>query len=531
MNEDKLHLLTSQAELMNKLDAMTEAFTDYYGEARRSEIEKCFRSLLIIKYTAPNSFRVKIEKYKSAVFNELYGAIVSSWHVDNFIRDLYAKKLPDSDKLSSAPFSTVVKIILGDNYGSAEKVFNDFIMGKYPKLDELIDRIKEADDYDKLLDKYDTIAAKINEKYYTKLLTEFSYLIPSEEIKEYHETGIVGSVMRSYFDTSIYPCRHPFDETSEAVLHNPTSTPHKRKTITDSRLEFLSINGYEYNSYEDALNDPKCTLFIKKTMEVCHKIQEKKSELYCNQEQERITSYFDYQACEQLITRKHTVFSFLCFNPHIYNLYGTSLYEANYTFEDGKYISSPLLLINSEAHDHSIIHELNHALEYHTISVNKEGYTGITGWDYEEVNVGKTEEETGRRKYELISEYINDVISTEIEDKMHEKGIYIIDMIPEGKSNYMALDFLLKDFYQEFKEIIIESRSHGNIKYLLDYIGKDNFEALNDLVNKYDKEMGLGRVISAIQSSTVVQTKDYIEAMQQILANMREYSQVTKRNK
>ena len=48
-------------------------------------------------------------------------------------------------------------------------------------------------------------------------------------------------------------------------------------------------------------------------------------------------------------------------------------------------------------------------------------------------------------------------------------------------TSYEHTMFLVKDFYEEFKEDIIKSRSNGNIDHILEIVGKDNFEELNSL--------------------------------------------------
>lgn len=49
-------------------------------------------------------------------------------------------------------------------------------------------------------------------------------------------------------------------------------------------------------------------------------------------------------------------------------------------------------------------------------------------------------------------------------------------------TSYEQAAFLVKDFYHEYFDTILESRKDGNIKLILDEVGEDNFNSLNDLI-------------------------------------------------
>ena len=122
---------------------------------------------------------------------------------------------------------------------------------------------------------------------------------------------------------------------------------------------------------------------------------------------------------------------------------------------------------------------------------------------------------------------------------MHDKGNYILDnKRSNNTSSYMGVRFLVEKFYQEYKDIIIASRTNGNIDYLFQRIGKENFEAMNDLVNAFYKKFGFGingqvAVVDYYHgkpnehSETI---KEFIAKRDAIMGNMSMYYQDSKTN-
>ena len=72
---------------------------------------------------------------------------------------------------------------------------------------------------------------------------------------------------------------------------------------------------------------------------------------------------------------------------------------------------------------------------------------------------------------------------------MHNQGIYLFDNKEKAKirggTSYEKMGILVKDFYQTYKEDIIESRLTGNLEKLFSKVGYDNMIDLNQLVSKY----------------------------------------------
>ena len=137
--------------------------------------------------------------------------------------------------------------------------------------------------------------------------------------------------------------------------------------------------------------------------------------------------------------------------------------------------------------DATIIHELNHVLELKQVSEDE--FT--IGWDKFKYDYEKNEMvNLNKGKYTYINEGINELISLDILKEMHNKNNYIFndkENFIEKASLYNSYEFLLKEFYEEYKEDIIQSRLAGDINIIIDKVGDKNFNDLNNLVNDFNK--------------------------------------------
>jgi len=101
------------------------------------------------------------------------------------------------------------------------------------------------------------------------------------------------------------------------------------------------------------------------------------------------------------------------------------------------------------------------------------------------------EEDKEKRKYELFNEIINELISQEITGVLFKLDGYVFNnsdnALISGGTGYEDTVFLVKQFYQRYKKEIIESRKNGNIELLFNAVGKENFEALNELFGIFNE--------------------------------------------
>lgn len=222
------------------------------------------------------------------------------------------------------------------------------------------------------------------------------------------------------------------------------------------------------------------------------------------------------------------------FDSSIYGISELASTNSNLRLINGIYSLFSIILVNCSningynKIDHYIIHELNHLFESFLIHANEKEYVVLCGWDKikheiksSNENTSSTQEaieetQSGFRDYELFNEIINDMIAQEIYQQMRKDGIYIFDIPDKNdqyQSAYQKTRFLVEEFYKRYKDKIIESRRDGNIDIIWNTVGRENFEALNDLFRNIKSTSDLQRI----------QEKDYKMKLSEILNRMDEY--------
>lgn len=198
--------------------------------------------------------------------------------------------------------------------------------------------------------------------------------------------------------------------------------------------------------------------------------------------------------------------------------------------------------------DSSLIHELNHVLELHLDSVGTNMYYGTCGWDiidteitYETNAEVSLDNNRDKRYYELFNEIINELIAQEISEILSQMGIYVFNSKEEkkikGGTSYERTMFIVKDFYHNYKELIIESRKNGDMTRLFETIGKENFEALNQLFHDFYEHFGNNMLFKlykdlqhGVDNEDTRKYKEIATKRNEILQRMEEYRQGKKRS-
>ena len=549
MTEDKFLRLGSSDIITNKLDEIIEAFVMFYGEEKREEITNRFRNALILKFCSVKSMKRIIEEIKASLFKEVFG-VPDSKDINVDVDDL-VKRLVIGDFDGIYISKDVMEIITGDRKMRPDVMFQKYKRGLYPRLEVLVKRYPSLKNkllpYEKKYKSEKEKQDEIEDKYIKQLVGEFKFLFLTDDLKDTERYGIWMSNIRYYISGKLDMRGHCFDEEHERIINDPKTPEWKKQSIINDRLDFLKVlyplyrDGKELNdpTYEDYLNDPGCKDFIKDTIVICSKITKRTKELYAQMVVEQVENTEDYKNNRRIINKKNYVNKDDPLSQFVYTS-PICCFEENFIKTDNGYVVSPIVLINAEMPDIDIavIHELNHAFEYSLIDINENGSKGTTGWDYAELEF-KSERDNQydtykgiSRNYELINEYVNDRIAQEITDIMHSRGNYIITPVRiEETSTYLTARILLEDFYREFKDIIIKSRSNNNIRYLFECIGRENFEELNKLVNDFYKKIGIGakardkisEYTSHIKSKTADEIGKFVNKKEQILENMRQY--------
>lgn len=177
--------------------------------------------------------------------------------------------------------------------------------------------------------------------------------------------------------------------------------------------------------------------------------------------------------------------------------------------------------------DYVFLHEVCHAIEFNDM---KDGNTK-SGFDLL-INDTVNNQYVDRRKYEILNEAITDIFAIEARKKSYKKGQYILE--PELISDYDVenhntpniIKQILKPIVKKYKEQIIKARITGDNTELFETIGKENFEELNDLINKIfslEEEIRLDKKENKIEYSNVLSMVNQIYMKIDMYANRKQY--------
>lgn len=385
------------------------------------------------------------------------------------------------------------------------------ILEEYDKALEEFNSLKEAlkPYYDKEELIIDT-KSSLQKKYYQKFLSENIALIPADKrtnleeyingkIKEYE----LDEYTRYFFANSLFSIfpLESFTSESENILYEGTDW--KKQEIMQTRIEYFQKNGIDLgDDYELYLKDSSAQKIWPST-ELADTFVASKNKYLNDFNNEFYTSLPDHQHIRQEIDKLNLLDKADSFNATLYLTKG-SLVSPNIRKRNNIIELFSLLIIYIDNYDdrtihftdHYVAHELNHIFELCLGLVGENEYEIICGWDVltseikseiEPVDTINQEEE--KRPYELFNEIINELIAQDISKIMHKKNIFIFDNPKQSKYNnstsYEHSLFLVKEFFNEFKDKIIASRRNGQIHIILDEVGKENFDELNSLFEIY----------------------------------------------
>lgn len=439
------------------------------------------------------------------------------------------------------------------------------------KLDKVIEKyketLKEYENFEKENIEYfnemqvnKDLEMSLREKYYKEFLKENIDLIKEEDrqgvieyLNDSKKSYLMNYSVRSLLGSSIQSesILESFYEEQEDILNNEETSTFIKNNIIENRIKYfnnIGINlGNNYNLYLEN-EDVKSNWPTKERLE---KFRATKNKLINNFMKEYYLNTVSHKRLRQVVDSKNLLNKDDGLDQTMYNSsLGKTCVATNLKEIDGKLEAAPLVMISfggfDGALDHDIIHELNHLYELSLESVINNKAVYLCGWDIcEDDIVGEVNDyiditkEEPKRSYELFNEIINEVIAQEIEEKMHEKGIHILDSSRnskvKGNTSYEASFFIIKDFYKEFRDEIIKSRSNGNIKEILDVVGEKNFNDLNDLFDIYFENLSglkkmqlLDDIKNNRTTNLTIKYYEIVDKSKEIMERMREESKKKK---
>ncbi len=390
-----------------------------------------------------------------------------------------------------------------------------------------LERMKVVENYQIELKKYDEIEMDLNKKYMQEFILDNLDLIPEEKRRgledykeDYNKEIYLDSYIRDTLGYSLYSTIDitSFSTESEENLNDSNENVWISNSIKNDRISYLKKNGIDLgDNYEDYLNSEEARKIWPSSERVDKLIEDRKQLL------DRLKKeLFDKTAIYQETRRKIDELGLLDKHDHIdMNMYenGGTFVSPNIVQTDTGYELFSLVAVHlneiSDDLDHAIIHELNHLFELHLNEVLGDTYSVICGWDQVDGTIGDvevTEEDNSKRSYELFNEIINEKIAQEICEIMHKDNVQVFDDKNQSRyqktTSYEHSSFLVNDFYNEYKDLIIKSRSNGNINIILDAVGKENFDELNSLFETFSESFSGMKIYNLITSLSKKEDND-----------------------
>ena len=405
-------------------------------------------------------------------------------------------------------------------------------------------------------EKTEELKGLLSEKFYIMYVRDNIDLIPESQRQPlydyldgktknfYHNkyfSGILGYNLQS---TSILEY---FSEENDLALTDPNNK-WKADSIKRNRVEYFKLLGIDLGEdYEAYVNDSECQK-IWPSKQIVQRVIDTKNKYLNKYNNELFLGIDEYREIREKIDSLDLLDKEDSFNAALLTDSGTFV-NPNIRMTDEGYDTFSLFVIsfnnlNDDALDHHIVHELNHLFELVLNKVNGKEYEMLVGWDYaggQIDNERKEEVETinidkKKRQYELFNEIINELIAQGICELMHNDGVTVFD--EPGNSRYKHTTsyehylVLVKDFFAEFKEPILESRRNRNIEVIFNEVGKENFDELNSLIIEFYehfKEMKIYKLLSALKKNEDNEmTRIYYDLLarrDKVLENMRNYKQ------
>lgn len=592
MTEETYRMLNPTDTIKKYLPAIIEAFVIFYGEEDRQRITEKFQNMLIIGYSKPEDIKhilIKADKQESEkIIGEFLDKLTENEEEKAKIKNLFL----DNKDLTYAELHPLTCYVEYRNDNNVPDYFKkrvvDFLKQIEPNvtfenLDELIEqgRFNSIDTiiplYEEMLDKYlryqdkvslyreytescQTLKSTLDKKYVKQYLESIRDLFDEEEWKkieeQYDKTSIhtvrsSNGKLRNYLSYSLRLTAliEAFSEENENLLLNGSEW--QKKSIKGDRIEYYKNLGIDLGDDYEAYISNSEVIAVTPNKETVGRIIKSKEKYYTLMMNEFYTSLPEYKQNRERIEQLELLEKDDGYDARTYEN-GNTMVTTNFKKVGNTYIVYPILYMYISNYcdylDARMIHEFNHILELFLIYANENEYSATCGWDIFEEKITKDEnsevslnDDRDKRDYELFNEIINELISQEISEILSQMGVYIFNSKEEkkikGGTSYERTTFIVKDFYHNYKELIIESRKTGDMTKLFEVIGKDNFEALNKLFHEFYEYFGNSILFKlyedlqkGVDNEDTRKYKEIVNKRNEILQKMEEHRQGKKRS-
>lgn len=283
---------------------------------------------------------------------------------------------------------------------------------------------------------------------------------------------------------------------NENILYDAYETHYQRKYIYHYRLKYLQQLGVcdlpeDFNLNLEDMKDKYNNLIQKEdvkkvipSFDLVEKISNKRREKSEEVDQDFIYKSETFQKNILKLCNNESCREFL------YSKIRKKAICVSGAYDNGGFRPILSFTVNSSGYlDYLYLHELTHVIESTPLSFESAGY--ICG--FESMNSeSRNPYNSSKRIYERMNETFADIFANEAKDKLHQRGIYFAEAkeLTIEDTYDINTDSILKKMVapllERFRPEIIEARISGKKEVLSDVIGTDNFEDLNDAVNKVD---------------------------------------------
>ena len=567
MIDSYLQVLDSMETFPEKMTQIMEAFIDFYGEDKREEITNKFSNSVVIPYIPLSDLLVILINIKKEKTKELFQKLKDSTDFDekefdsiksygDFPDNLllkYYKFVDEVRKTNNSEIRVPWDLASLDKEITCEHILEGNLsplMEKMEKIRPIVESLEE--EYNELyskIEKYEQMTnidtGKIEAKYLYDFACRHKELL-GEEFEIIEENAKKGFIymnscprLRYFLGSLNNPTNQlsSFDDESNEKL--TTGTKYEKETIIKDRIEYYKLMGIDLgDDYEAYENSEECKKIkpTKEQIEYYKREKESYIKLYKKDILEHYPIYAKYKKMIDEIPFMEEVDLVTLFDE------GYTAVSPNFVRQGDEIKSLPLVFLNlgreKEGLDANIIHEFNHLYELTELEVTDSEYHLICGWDLIDGDYKTVSEDLGKRKYEKLNEITNDIIAEFICRGMHEKGNYLVTSPGTARYNtagYRRTTFLVADFFNQYAKKILESRK-GDMSIITEHVGRDNFEALNELFPEFDDYFAGFKVLRWFQDHKEGKKTELTEKREEIerrrdeaLERMIEYSNAQKK--
>ena len=324
-----------------------------------------------------------------------------------------------------------------------------------------------------------------------------------------------------------------FSKSDNMKLNDPDVDENTKENIKHYRKQYFISLGLDINTDMDSYDELIKNSYIKRFIpseKIVEKIIKVKSKILEKAKKDYYFTNYDMQSYSfgNKTAYNNIENELICINsvPNFYtNQLNQTLFFTLRSGEEGML-------------DCLILHEL-----YHVISSSIHDKKFLCGFEKIDPKYGIESNPYNKlyRKYERLEENITDIFAILSLKIIRNKDIYILD--EKGKTVYTSeveryntfplTKRLLMSFVLKYRHHIVKSRILGDTNILFMKIGKENFEALNDAINKLDYLLGLKGFthivdISQIDfentdDSDILKISNCVKRVEQIYINMNNY--------